>query len=483
MKMIEFLRRPRVGFAGLLLVSGSVAAVAASENVSFGTVREILERTRNLAFSFHPTLEKEEANEGRNILEIAARMFQIQMATSPETRDAHAKGHVCAAGEFTVDANVPQRLRAGLFARPSTALQALVRFSNGSGRMQPDAAPDGRGIAIKLLGGAPAGNLIGTGNTQDFLLINGPNFFVRSIADYAFFQEIILTQRDPKGFFAARAIREALALAGRSDAETLPNEAILAILAGVAARESDPAQLRATLARLFGAAAPEVGKAIAYKLGEMARFSQTGQGDVPRELRIAAYVSRAIGSSATETYFSMSSYLLKAPGGDAAVKYAVRPIDCATERPLSPTPAPAAPPAPNFLRDELSDRLSKGDLCFRFTVQPLPDNVDAGEKQRLVEDATLDFASEKSPAPETPVARLRIPKQETLSESKLAYCEALSFNPWQSRPEHQPLGSMNRARKWAVTASSIRRHLVRGAERVEPTSTREFCGAQGCFAP
>jgi polyhydroxyalkanoate synthesis regulator phasin len=51
--------------------------------------------------------------------------------------DVHAKGHGCAKGQFKVLPNLPEELAQGLFRRPKT-YDAVVRFSSGSGQLNPD---------------------------------------------------------------------------------------------------------------------------------------------------------------------------------------------------------------------------------------------------------------------------------------------------------------------------------------------------------
>ena len=105
-------------------------------------------------------------------------------------RDAHPKSHGCVKAEFKVLEALPEPFAVGLFAAPKT-YQAYIRFSNGSTTPQPDSASDVRGMAIKVMGVAGSRS-----TTQDFLLINGPAFFVRSAADY-----IAFTTADPQWRF------------------------------------------------------------------------------------------------------------------------------------------------------------------------------------------------------------------------------------------------------------------------------------------
>ena len=56
----------------------------------------------------------------------------------------------------------------------------------------------------------------------------------------------------------------------------------------------------------------------------------------------------------------------------------------------------------------------------------------------------------------------------------MAYCEALSFTPWHSLPEHQPIGGVNRIRKAVYERASTLRHTENNVPRREPTSWDDF---------
>jgi Catalase len=105
-------------------------------------------------------------------------------------RDAHRKAHGCVAAKFTVLDKLPAKVAQGLFATPK-AYNAVVRFSNGSGSDADDRSPDGRGMAIKVMGvsGMKLMDDEPTASTQDFVMINHPVFFVRNAADYVGFQK------------------------------------------------------------------------------------------------------------------------------------------------------------------------------------------------------------------------------------------------------------------------------------------------------
>jgi len=104
------------------------------------------------------------------------------------TRDAHAKHHGCVRATFSVMDKLPAAYATGLFSKSNT-YPAIIRFSNGMGKVQPDTEGDGRGMAIKVLD-VPGDKILEeemSAKTQDFLMINHPVFFVRNAADYVQF--------------------------------------------------------------------------------------------------------------------------------------------------------------------------------------------------------------------------------------------------------------------------------------------------------
>jgi len=131
----------------------------------------------------------------------------------PAMRDAHAKAHGCVRAELTVLPDLPAELREGVFAASRT-YPAWIRFSNGNGAPHPDATGDGRGMAIKLMD-VPGRKLLPaetTAQTQDFVMINHPVFFVRNVADYRSFTALS-TQKRSAEFFANRAHEKAIVAA------------------------------------------------------------------------------------------------------------------------------------------------------------------------------------------------------------------------------------------------------------------------------
>ena len=100
-------------------------------------------------------------------------------------RGQHAKATGCVRGVFTVRDDVPDELRHGVFHQPTRSFDAIVRFSNSSGTIDPDRHAAARGMAIKLLDveGIPA-NPGADNRCQDFLTINHPVFPFATPAEY-----------------------------------------------------------------------------------------------------------------------------------------------------------------------------------------------------------------------------------------------------------------------------------------------------------
>lgn len=99
-------------------------------------------------------------------------------------RDAHSKAHGCVRAEFEVY-DMQEKYNFGVFSK-AKKYQAWVRFSNGTVPALPDTSPDARGMAIKVMDveGQQLLPPLLAGKTQDFVMVNSPRFFVRSVSEY-----------------------------------------------------------------------------------------------------------------------------------------------------------------------------------------------------------------------------------------------------------------------------------------------------------
>ena len=136
-------------------------------------------------------------------------------------------------------------------------------------------------------------------------------------------------------------------------------------------------------------------------------------------------------------YWSTTPYAL---GEENVVKYSVKPCSTvSSELPDSLTE--------NYLSDAMEKHLSQAEACFDFMVQLRTDDEDMP-----IEDASVIWDEEESPFQK--VARITIQDQDFLGSKAMASCEKMTFNPWQSLPEHKPLGRMNLVRKKVYTVIS-----------------------------
>jgi hypothetical protein len=107
---------------------------------------------------------------------LATELAEMQRANAQRSgatrRGLHAKTNVTARATLDVLGGLPEHARVGLFASPRS-YEAVVRFSNGSGGVHRDRAPDVRGIAVKVLGVEGKKLIPGLEQaaTQDFLAI------------------------------------------------------------------------------------------------------------------------------------------------------------------------------------------------------------------------------------------------------------------------------------------------------------------------
>jgi Catalase len=112
---------------------------------------------------------------------------EAQKAGDVHHRDVHDKAHGCVQARVSV-VEVEAALRHGLFAQPKS-YDAWIRFSNGDTHQQADSVKDARGFALKVMG-VPGEKLLAEEKdeeTQDFVMINSPVFFVPTVEEYAVF--------------------------------------------------------------------------------------------------------------------------------------------------------------------------------------------------------------------------------------------------------------------------------------------------------
>ncbi len=116
--------------------------------------------------------------------------------------------------------------------------------------------------------------------------------------------------------------------------------------------------------------------------------------------------------------------------GAGHAKYKVIPC---LERPPELIPPDAQP---NYLQTRLERDLLATGACFEFQVQLKKGNMP-------LDRATVEWNEDMS-KPKT-VAMINIAPQDIKANG--AACEQMSFNAWHALPEHEPVGSVNLARR------------------------------------
>jgi hypothetical protein len=144
------------------------------------------------------TIPADEADDIQRVARALELLLARKLAKSGQLRgDVHVKAHGYVQGELRVLPNLPDELAQGLFEQEGV-YQAVVRFSNAASQPQPDALPDGRGMAIKVLG--VEGDMVSadelSGPTQDFLMINHPVFFARNAKDFLRLERVLVQADD-----------------------------------------------------------------------------------------------------------------------------------------------------------------------------------------------------------------------------------------------------------------------------------------------
>lgn len=328
----------------------------------------------------YPTLGETAAIKEIEQISVKALQHSYPENVRPVLRDAHPKHHGCVKAEFIVHDDILAEFKIGIF-KEARSFTAGIRFSNN--KVEDDTEKDVRGMAIKLCGVEGEKVLAHQKNaqTQDFLLINHPVFFLANLQDYV-------------DFFQARE----------------------------SARGKFPFQF-------FFNSNPFKWHLREFLIGMQMK-------------------NKKVNSPLTIRYWSSTPYKL----GTQAVKYSAKPSDVDTSTQASAKSA-------DYLRERMSEHLNNRDASFDFLVQ-----LQTDAKKMPVEDPTVEWKS-----PFYKVATIKIPKQNFDTKTKMDFCENLSFTPWHSLPEHQPLGGINRARKQVYESIANLRRESNHVSLEEPT--------------
>jgi catalase len=160
---------------------------------------------------------------------------------------------------------------------------------------------------------------------------------------------------------------------------------------------------------------------------------------------IQAAASKQIANPLLVPYWSTTPYKL----GSNAIKFSLKPhqVDEVPDN---------KPESENYLREAVIKYLTQEvkEANFDFLVQLFVD-----EEKTPIEDPTQEWKEED--APSIKLATVKIPAQKFDFEERDRLNEGLSFSPWHTLPEHEPLGAINLARKKVyLEAAKFRREHI-----------------------
>ncbi len=141
--------------------------------------------------------------------------------------------------------------------------------------------------------------------------------------------------------------------------------------------------------------------------------------------------NKVIGNPLFIQYWSTTPYKL----GSNFIKFSVKPHDLET-------PPNPKPDSPNYLREAMVEYLTnqEKEAKYDFLVQFFKD-----ETKTPIENPMQEWKQEDSPF--IKVATITIPTQEFDNDTHKQLDESLSFTPWHTLPEHEPVGSVNLSRR------------------------------------
>ena len=325
--------------------------------------------------------------------------------TGRAQRGAHSKPLGVVKAEVDILEDVPAPYAQGIYATPGRH-GALIRYSNASGHLGPDAALGPvLGFAMKIFG-VDGPTLIDDepdSGTFDLVMKNNPVFIANSAKHYQYIQEI----GDTTGEYLAR---------GKAGFHDLLSD----FLTG-----------KGTLER------PD------WAWDELFAFVRNAQSPVRNPL---------VNTYWTMGAFRHGDYVAKvrvAPAADSVAQVTHRDLDLDGGAPDVFGPA---------LIEELRVRSFDYDLQIQLStdLQTMP-----------VNDVTTEWPEKLSPF--VTVARVHIPRQDISGAENLERGDALSFNQWRVTAEHRPLGEIMKVRRIYSESAKVRRTLNHQTQ-AEPVS-------------
>jgi hypothetical protein len=342
-------------------------------------------------------------------------------------RDAHPKAHGCVQALFQVEKHLEPDLAQGVFV-PGASYKAWIRFSNGNEDDSiHDAEGDGRGMAIKLLD-VPGDKILPEerdAQTQDFIMINYPVFFIDDAARYlALKRAKDLSHEDWESFHDLFHGKEVGSVEQMLEKNVSDLGTILKGFTGLSPRGA-------------------------------LNFWQMTHGPTSK-----------ISSPLETVYWSMVPYRLGDSPNKRKIKFRAKP-HMLKEPAIKPVN-----PSKDFLREAMIKQLSFGAGSRQFDFE-----VQRGAPDMSVENSIIEWKEEEEKGTHfKKVATITIPEQEFAKAERNEFGEMLSFTPWHALPQHRPLGAVNRIRRVVYQTTSKLRHELNNSKPREPTARDPVAG-------
>lgn len=329
----------------------------------------------------------------------------------PALRDAHPKHHGCLRAEFIVEGDNPELapFRHGIFARPGHTYPCWVRFSNAL-KERHDLAPDARGMAVKLMDVEMSAS-----GTQDFLMVSHHSFFARDAEEFVDFPATVFDTK-----FKTRAWLRVIGFFINLKRRRLRLRGLVALFR--------------SLKPTWNPLAMKYSSQVPYKLGPEKLMKYSVRPHEKRPWWRVIWI-----------WIKALAYLVVSNAGGMTKSH-------------------------NMLREALIHRLERGNASFDFCIQARNVPVDASEKARIENDAVASW--EERDFPPRKVAEIRVLRLEDdfQADVMMAIGQHLSFTPWHHVPDHEPVGSINEARRVVYERISHLRHELNRKLRREPRS-------------
>jgi catalase len=348
---------------------------------------------------FSPELEVIEPDEQETISGLNEQFDVILEKTAEDyghaVRSVHAKAHGILQGKMIVKDGLPTELAQGLFSKPGEH-PVYMRLSTNAGDILPDAIALPRGLALKVVGAEGARLPGADGDTQDFVMVNGPVF----------------QAPNPKKFLTSLKL-----LAKTTD----KMEGTKTVLSSVLQTVNK------------GLEAVGISSSTVQSLGGAPNVDPLG-----------------------ETYFSVTPFRY----GDYVAKFRLKPVSpdltkrTGTEIDVSVRE--------NAIRETVQAEMQETFGEWEFQVQ-LCGDIEA----QPIEDPTVEWKEDE--APFVTVATITATPQDSWSDANVQKVnEEMRFSVWTGLLDHQPLGSINRARKDTYLRSAQFRAKFNGCPFHEP---------------